>query len=181
MTTLTRSVASISTSAEGHLLLFTQLEPNEPPDLDVLTNLRRRFLDKIADRLLRLANPCLVNERDVLVVRLHLASNDLLDQMIRLAALLHLLDEDAALLINLVLRNLVLVDRDRRGGGNVLGDLLHQRLEVIGARDKVGLAVDFNHHTDLPVVMDVAADQSLARLLADSLLGFGDSLGAKIL
>src|ERR1700681_4131749 len=79
-------------------LVLAHLEADEPADLDVLSELRRSFLDEVADRLLRRSHPCLVHERDVLVIRLDLAGDDLLDQMIRLAALLHLLDENALLL-----------------------------------------------------------------------------------
>ena len=63
-------------------------------------------------------------QRDVLVVRLDLSCDDLLDQMVGLSARLDLLDEDAALALDLVLRDLILVDRDRRRGGDVLGDVL---------------------------------------------------------
>src|SRR3954470_16765707 len=162
-------------------LLFAHLEANEPANLDVLPDLRRRFLDQFADGLLRLSHPRLVHQRDVLVVRLDLAGDDLLDQVIGLAALLDLLYEDALLLLDLVGRNLILVDRHRRCRRDVLGDVLNQFLERIGARDEVGLAVHFHQHAHLAVVMDVAADRALARLLADALLGLGDALGAEIL
>src|SRR3954466_617641 len=108
----TRSVA-VSTCQTEELFL-AHLESNEAAHLNILADLRRRFLDQIANRLLRLSDPRLVHEGDILVVRLDLARDDLLDEVIRLAALLHLLDEDALLLLDLVGRNLVLVDRNRR-------------------------------------------------------------------
>src|SRR5688500_12603111 len=54
-------------------LLFAHLESNEAANLDVLAELGRSFLDEIADRFLRLSHPRLVDESDVLVVRLDLA------------------------------------------------------------------------------------------------------------
>ena len=43
-------------------LLLAHLEADEAANLDVLADFRRRFLDQIADRLLRLADPGLVDE-----------------------------------------------------------------------------------------------------------------------
>src|SRR5687768_1501000 len=137
--------------------------------------------DEIADGFLRLSHPRLVDEGDVLVVRLDLAWNDLLDKVIGLAALLHPLDEDPALSLDFVGGYLVLVHRNRSRRRNMLGDVLHQLLEVIGARDEVRLAVDLHHDADFAVVVDVAADDALAGLLAGALLRLGDSLGAEIL
>ena len=52
---------------------------------DVLARLRRHLLHEIADRLLRLAHPRLVHERDVLVERLDLSLDDLVDHVLGLA------------------------------------------------------------------------------------------------
>jgi hypothetical protein len=43
----------------------------------------------------------------------------------------------------------------------VHGDVLEQRLEVVGAGDEVGLAVDFEQHADLAAGVDVGADRAL--------------------
>src|SRR5438552_2948065 len=182
LTARTRSVPSKVPLSEEHLnLLFPHLEPNEAANLNILAYLRGCLLDQIADGLFRLADPGLVNEGDVLVISLDFAGDDLLDQVIGLATLLDLIDEDATLLLHLSGWHLVLVDSNRGSGGDMLGDVLHQLLEVVGTRHYIGLAVPFHHHANLTVVVDVAADHSFARLLPDALFGLGDPLGAEIL
>ena len=101
--------------------------------------------------------------------------------MIGLAAFLHLFDENPAFLLDLVGGNLVPVHGDRRCGGDVLGYVFDELLEVVRARDEISLAIHLHQHTDLAVVMDVTANHALARLLADALLGLGDPPCAEIL
>src|SRR5215831_18231359 len=119
--------------------LRSQLIPHEPANLDVLARLGRDLFHQIADRLGRVAHPRLVEQRDVLVERLHLPLDDLVDEMVRLALGLYLLGEDAALGIDLFLRDRLLVDGDRVRGGDVLGEVLTELLEILGARHEVRL------------------------------------------
>ena len=66
------------------MAMYIKPEPDETAHLDVLASLGRGFLYQIADRLLRLAHPRLVHERNVLIERLDLALDDLLDHVLRL-------------------------------------------------------------------------------------------------
>ena len=59
------------------------------------------------------------------------------------------------------------------------GDVARQLLEVVGARDEVGLAVELDQHADLAVVVDVAHDQRPRGGSAGALLGLGDPLLAQ--
>ena len=59
----------------------------------------------------------------------------------------------------------------RAGGGDLQRQLLEQRLEVVGARDEVGLAVELDEDADLAALVDVGADQALARCAAGLLGG----------
>src|SRR3954471_24982623 len=101
---------------DGFSLLFAHLKANEASHLNVLPDLCRRFLDQLANGLLRLADPRLVHQGDILVVRLYLTRNNLLDKVIRLAALPYLLEEDATLLLPLPGGTLFLVAAAGRAG-----------------------------------------------------------------
>ena len=72
-------------------LLRAELEAGEPLHRGV------RLLHEVADDDLGVAHPDLVRERDVLVERLHLPLDDLLDHRLRLALGPNLLDEDRPL------------------------------------------------------------------------------------
>src|SRR5690348_17851508 len=111
---------------------FAQLVANEAPHLDVLTRLRGRFFHEIADRLLGIAHPRLVEQRDVFIECLDLALDDLVDHVLRLSLGLDLFDEDAALGVDLVLRHLILVDGNGSGGRDVFRDRLAELLKVFG-------------------------------------------------
>src|ERR1043166_7337620 len=102
---------------------FAQMVADEPADLHVLAGLGRGLLHEVADRLLGIAHPRLVHQRDVFVKRLHLALDDLVDHVLGLSLGFHLLDKDATLRVDLFLRHLIFVDSDRCGRGNVLGDV----------------------------------------------------------
>src|SRR5687768_8934358 len=93
---------------------LAELVPDEATDHDVLADLRRRLLHEVADALLRLLDPGLREQRDVLVVRLHLALDHLLDDLLGLAALARLLLEDPALAVDGIGRHAGLVDGEGR-------------------------------------------------------------------
>ncbi len=52
-------------------------------------------------------------------------------------------------------------DELRIGGGDLHGDIVHQTLKILGARDEIGLAVDFDQHAQLGARVNVAADDAL--------------------
>jgi hypothetical protein len=60
-------------------------------------------------------------------------------------------------------------------------ELLDERLEILGARHEVGLAVHLHEHADLAAHVDVAADDAVARGAAGALRGRRESLLAEVL
>src|SRR4029079_5312477 len=119
------------------LLLLAHLEANEAADLNVLADFGRCFLDQVADRLLRLANPGLIDEAVVLVVRLDFACHHFLDDVRRLAAGLCLLFRDSSLDFALLYRHAVLVDGNWSSAGDVKRYLARESLEVVSACDEI--------------------------------------------
>ncbi len=63
-----------------------------------------------------------------------------------------------------------MVDVQRREAGDLDREVAHQLLELVGARDEVGLAVDLDQHADAAAGVDVAGDEALAGV-ATGLLG----------
>ena len=49
----------------------------------------------------------------------------------------------------------------RIGRRDVHGEIVHQFLEIVGARHEIRFAVDFHQHAELAAGVDVAADQAL--------------------
>src|ERR1700722_3792616 len=172
-------LATADSAPAATSLLLAHLEPSEPSHGDLLAHLGREFVHQIGNRLLGIAHPLLVQQGDVLVERLDLAGHDLVDQVLGLPALAHLLLEDAALALDTVGRDAVLVHAHRVGRGDMLGDLLDQGLELGVPGDEIGLAVDLDEDADLAVVMDIGADNTLAGDLAGALLGLDRALGAE--
>jgi hypothetical protein len=52
-------------------------------------------------------------------------------------------------------------DELRIGRGHLHGQVLHQLLEIVGARHEIGLAVHLDQHAQLRARMNVAADHAL--------------------
>src|SRR5215208_7771451 len=93
---------------------LAQLVSDKATHLHILSSLGRDFLHKVADGLLGITHPGLVQKRDILVERFDFPVDDLFDHVLRLATRAHLLDENPALLLDLFLRHLILVHRQRR-------------------------------------------------------------------
>src|ERR1044071_4105671 len=122
------------------VLLFlealAELEAHEAADLDVLADLRDQLLLDLIDRLVGVLHPRLIEQADLLHPLRDLAVDHLLDDGLGLAALLRLRDEDGALAVDHVLRDLVLADELRVHRGDLERDLARERLEVLVARDE---------------------------------------------
>ena len=103
----------------------------------------------------------LVEQGDFLAPLGQLALDDLLDHVVGLAFFARLLLEDP--LFGLALLGGDLIGRHvlGRGRGDVQGDLVGERLEVLVASDEVGLALHFDHRPDLVVGVDVGGDDTL--------------------
>src|SRR3954447_17315042 len=146
-------------------------EPREAADDDVLARrageVRAHLLDRLAAVLVGV-DVGLVEQHDVVHPRLELALGDPRADVLGLVG--RLLLEDAQLGVLGVLRDLVLGDvLDLRRGGDVHRDLARERLELLVARDEVGVAVDLDEHADLAVGVDVGRDGALGGLAAAEL------------
>src|SRR5439155_9391591 len=69
--------------------------------------------------------------------------------------------------------------RERIGRGDVDGEVTGERLEVLGTRHEIRLAVELDEHPDLAVVVHVGADEALGRLAPRALIGLGRALRAE--
>src|SRR5688572_8308095 len=139
-------------------------EAGEPADADVLAGLRGDLVLQLLDGLalvLVLVDVLLVEQHDLLVPLAQLALDDPRADVLGLVG--GLLLEDLALLLAQRRVDVLLVDHEGVGGGDVERDVPRERDEVVVARDEVGLAVDLDEHTDLGVRVDVGLDRALGR------------------
>src|ERR1044072_803061 len=107
------------------------------------------------------------------------ALDDLVDPLLGLARGERLLALHGALAGEHVLGDLLAAHEARVGGGDVHGDVAHQLLEVVGAGDEGGLAVDLDEHADLAAGVDVGADGPLGGDAAGLLGGARQPLRAQ--
>src|SRR5512133_703962 len=168
----------------GEVLLLL-LEPlaehvaREAADLDVLADLRDRLGDDVLDLLLVVLHERLLEEAELAVELLDLAGRDLLEDRLGLLLLARLGLRDLALLRDDVRGDLLAADPARRGRRDLHGEVLHERLEALGARDEIGLAVHLDEHADLAAHVDVARDRALGRGARGLLRGGGEPLLAE--
>src|SRR5690606_17716704 len=119
---------------------LTQCVAREAPHDDVLARLRRHLGDQLPDRLVRITDVGLLEERVLLVELLELALDDLVPEILGLALVLDLLLEDRTLTLDHILGDPVLRYRERVRRGDVHGDVLDEFLEILGPGDEIGLA-----------------------------------------
>src|SRR3954467_14999398 len=130
-----------SNAAEA--LLLAHLVAREAADHDVLAGLRSRGRAQVLDRLPAVlvgVHVLLVQQHDLLEPLAQPALGDLRPNVLGLVR--GLLLEDPQLALAVLLRHVVLGDVQRGGGRDVQGDVARELLEVVIARDEVGLAVD---------------------------------------
>src|SRR5215831_4502464 len=164
------------------LLLFqalAELVAGEAANLAVFADLADELVQEIADRLLVVLDPCLLEETDLLLPLGDLAIDDLADDVLRLARLARLLQADAALLLDRVGRNVLGGEVERVHGGDLQRHLAHERLERVAAGDEVCLAVHLEQHADAVVRVNVGADHALGGDAAGLLGGGGQTLLAQ--
>ena len=128
------------------------------------------LVDQVADVCARVAEGLLVQARPA-VPLLELALDDLGADVLRL--LLDGLVGEQLGLLGLEVRRPgcgSMVDVQRREAGDLDGEVADELLELLGARDEVGLAVDLDEHADAAAGVDVAGDEALAGV-ATGLLG----------
>src|ERR1044071_3941062 len=154
--------------------LRAQAEPHESPHDDVLARLRRDLPDQVADRLLVVLDERLLHEAHLGVELVELAIHDLVHDRGRFALVLHLLGVDRALARDALGGHVFaphVVGARRRG---LHGEVLAERLEVVRARDEVGLAVHLDEHAD-PAVVHVGLDATLGGRPVRALLRLRDA------
>src|SRR5437763_4086138 len=113
------------------MLLLSHLVAHESADLDVLADFRRRFLDEVADGLLRVS-PKLIHESLILDESLDFSFGNSLHDRLRLSTCLRLLLCNSSLDDERVFRNAIAIDCHWSGMGNVKRDLASELLEIIG-------------------------------------------------
>src|SRR6185436_215755 len=142
----------------------------EPADADVLADRGDLVRDQVADGPLLVAER-LIEEADLAEPLLELTLDDLGPD--RLGLLLdRLVGEKLGLLrVEDVLGNAIGVDVLGTHPGDLDRQVADELLELVGARDEVGLAVDLDQHADAAARVDVARDEALAGVAARLLRG----------
>ena len=110
------------------------------------------------DGLRLLLDEGLVEQADLFVELGHLAFEHLLDDVGGLAGGGGLGAVDVLLALEVGFGDVFAADEARVDGGDVHGDVAEQLLEVVGAGDEVGLAVELEEHADLAAGVDVGSD-----------------------
>src|SRR5882672_288374 len=160
-------------------LVAPELEAHEAADLDFLTRLAGQLFHELAHRSLVVLDELLL-EQDALFVELpHHAIHDLGADVLRLLLLGHLGLVHLALPLHHVRRQVLDPNGERARRGDVHGDVLGERLEVLGAGHEVGLAIHLDQDADRAVEMDVGPDPPLRRLAPGPLVGLGRALLAQ--
>src|SRR6266850_7659530 len=131
------------------LACIPYLEARKAADSDILAQLADLRGNQLRDGYALVLDEGLIEQADLFVELLHLASDHLLRNVGGLAALNGLVEVDFFLSIEVCLRYVLFANVLRIARRNVHGDVMDQLLEVVGAGDKVALAVDFYQHADL--------------------------------
>src|SRR5262252_2903357 len=159
--------------ADGDSLAYVaHLEAGITLNRDVLAQLADDTGDQLRDGNGLVFDEGLLIEADFLVELAHFAFDNLLHHLSRLARGRCLRAVDVLLFLESLRSHVFFADEARIGRRNVHGDVVHQVLEVVGAGDKVALAVDLNQDADLASRVDVAGHGAFAggagRLLSRS-------------
>src|SRR6266436_2112874 len=157
---------------------FAQRVAGEAADLDVLADDRDGAVDLVLDRALSvgIAEERLLEQAVLLEELVQLAGDDLLQHRLRLALLEQLRAVDALLLREDALGNVFTAQPARIAPGDLHGDVLHQRLELLVAGREVRLAVDLDQHADLAAQVDVRPHRALCGAAAGLLPRRGQAL-----
>src|SRR6185369_9169181 len=150
--------------------LLPERIPREASDADVLADLGDRLRDQVLDRPVLVPEGLLV-EADLAVPLVELALDDPLLDLGRLA-----LDRVGRGELGLLRRDGLLgdpLDVDVQGceARDLDREVADELLELVGAGDEVGLAVDLDQHADPAARVDVAGDDAFARVPARLLGG----------
>ncbi len=117
--------------------------------------------DELRDGLRCFLDEGLIEEAELFVELGELAFEHLLDDVGGLAGGCGLGAIDVLLALEVGGGDVVAADEARVDGGDVHGDVAEQLLEVVGAGDEVGLAVELEEDADLSAGVDVGSDCAL--------------------
>src|SRR6185503_1468574 len=138
-------------------------EPHEAPDDDVLAQLGDRLVEQVLHLPVRVPNRRLLEETDLLVVLLDLPIHDLLENGLRLARRLRLLQEDRPFPLDQRGIDARAIHRLRVRGRDLHRQRPHEIPEVVRARDEVRLAVHLDEHAQHVARVDVRVHHALLR------------------
>jgi len=159
---------------------FTQVKSFEATDGDLLAQFRGGFFDQFFNRLGRVLDVILRQERLFVDHFVDAALDNLLSDVLRLGLEIFLLHFDFLLSGNH--RRIAVVGGNVfnfRARGDLHRDILREILEFIASGDKVGFAVDFYQDTDLRTSVNVREDTAFGGDAALLLVRRGHALDAQ--
>src|SRR5262249_2871459 len=142
-------------------------------------DLADELVQEIADGLLVVLHPGLLEETDLLLPLGDLTVDDLADDLLRLARLARLLEADRPLLLDGLGGDLLDGEELRVHRRDLQRDLAREGLERVAAADEVGLAVDLDEDADAVVRVNVGGDHALGGDAPRLLGGGGEPLLAQ--
>src|SRR5712691_833429 len=144
---------------------FAERVPGEAAHLHVFPDHRDGRVHLVLHGALavRVLEERLIEEALLRVELLQLARDDLVQHRLGLALLEQLRAVDVLLPLDHVVRHVLAAHVLGIAPGDVHGEVLHQRLELLVPRGEVGLAVHFDQHAHLAAHVDVRADGALGR------------------
>src|SRR5215469_16283242 len=140
---------------------FAYLKAGKSPDGDVFAEIGDGLVDFLADGHGFVLDVVLLIEARFFIELLHLALDDLLDDLLWLPSGARLGAVNLAFLLQHFRSHISSADVAGIDGGDVHGHVMAKILEGFGSRDEVALAIDLDDHADLPARMNVVSDQTL--------------------
>src|SRR5882724_10460599 len=154
---------------------IAHLEAHETRHDDVFAQFRDLGLNQLIDGERVLLDERLFVQADLLVELAQPPLNDLVDDLLGLA----FGQRPGALYVFLFLqrrgRHVLLADKLRVGGRDMHGEVVHQALEIVGARHEIRFTVHFHQHAELAAMVNIAADQPLLGGTRSLLYSRGDT------
>ena len=140
---------------------IAHLEPGEARHGYVFAQLGDLRLDQVVDGGRIVFNEGLLVQADLFVEFVHAPFDDLIDHLFGLALIQSAGAMDVALLRQRLFGDVLLAEELRIGCSHLHGEVMHQLLKIVGARDEVGFAVHLDEYAQLGAGMNVAADHAL--------------------
>src|SRR5262249_26283701 len=146
-----------TTGARRHL---TDLEPGEPLDHYVFTEVRDRLLDHVADGQALVLDVMLLVKAVFLIELFHLAVHDFFNYLFGLAGCTRLNGINLALFVEHFLREFLAAHIAWVERGNVHRHIVAKLLERLSARHEIRLAVNLHKYANLAAGVDVATHEA---------------------